>query len=370
MRRLILIVSAGCIALVLVSITTLAAGARTSGDGLSASGGAPTGISQGTVTGASQSRLDAVRRDLAEEERLPDYSQVVDNTTAGRFAAAGWKTGGTDDLAHGGSYAASTAGAKDARFKLKVPTSSDYAVYAWWPVKEGNAAKARFGVRTSSGTKWTTVDQTTEGGTWIPIGTYDMAAGDYYAVSISSGAGSGRAVADSVALVRGAMSPPPEDLAPADGGAVSAGVRLKSDDVTYSASRRKGRVTGRQLIRQGRKHLRTPYRLSPPAPCVAYQVEDCSCFTSKVLRRFGKAIPDHPNTQWRYGHLVRGRSHLKLGDLLFWKENGRRGSITHVGMYAGNGYTLHASSYYGKVVKSEMKWINGYYGAKRVRPRL
>ena len=56
--------------------------------------------------------------------------------------------------------------------------------------------------------------------------------------------------------------------------------------------------------------------------------------------------------------------------MLFWKENGRRGPITHVGMYAGNGYTLHASSYYGRVVKSEMKWINGYYGAKRVRPRL
>jgi hypothetical protein len=39
-------------------------------------------------------------------------------------------------------------------------------------------------------------------------------------------------------------------------------------------------------------------------------------------------------------------------------------------MYAGNGYILHASSYYGKVVKSKMKYINGYYGAKRVRPRL
>src|SRR5215210_8579478 len=110
MRRLILIVSAGCIALGLVSFTTLGAGAQTSG-GSSLSGGT-TGVSQGTLTGATQAELDAVQQELAREDRLPDYSQVVDNTSAGRFAASGWQTGGTDDLAHGGSFAASTDGAK------------------------------------------------------------------------------------------------------------------------------------------------------------------------------------------------------------------------------------------------------------------
>ena len=369
MRRLILIASAGCIALGLVSFTTLAAGAQTTGDASPSSGGT-TGVSQGTVTGASQAELDAVQQELAREDRLPDYSQVVDNTTASRLTAAGWKSGGTDDLAHGGSYAASTAGAKGARFKLKVPTAGTFSVYAWWPVKEGNSASARFGVVTSSGTKWTTVDQTTDGGTWIPIGTYDMKAGDYYAVNISAGNGPGRAVADAVALARGMTGVPPEDLAPADGGRVSAGVRLKSDDVTYRTSNRSDRVNGRKLIRQGEKHLETPYVLSPPGPCMARVKEDCSCFTSLVLRHFGKSLTDSPVTQWDYGHEVRGRKYLRLGDLLFWKEHGPGGDITHVGMYAGNGYTLHASSYYGKVVKSEMKWINGYYGAKRVRPRL
>lgn len=366
MRRLTVIVSAGFFALGVVSVTTFAAGAQTAGDWTSAPEGGSAGISQGTVTGASASQLEAARQKIAEEDRLPDYSQVVDNTTAGRFAAPGWKTGGTDDLAHGGTYAASTAGAKDARFKLKVPTSSTYSVYAWWPVKAGNSASARFGVSTASGTEWSTVDQTVEGGTWIPIGTYDMKAGDRYAVSVSSG-GSGAAVADAVALVRGATSPPPEDLAPADGGAVSAGVRLKSDDVTYSASRRKGRVSGRQLIRRGRQHMGTPYRLSPPAPCIAFRVEDCSCFTRNTFRKW-KMMRDNPVTQWRYGHLVRSKSRLRLGDLVFFKENGPRGPITHVGMYSGNGNILHASNYWGKVVNSKMKYLRGYYGAKRVRP--
>jgi cell wall-associated NlpC family hydrolase len=346
----------------LVFMATISAGAQTTGDGSSEEGAAR--VSQGTVTGASQSELEAVRQDVAEEERLLDYSQVVDDTSGRRFDAPGWKKGATDDLAHGGSYAVSAAGAGDARFKLKVPTSNDYALYAWWPSRKANSAAARFGVSTSSGTKWTTVDQTRDGGYWVQIGTYDMKAGDYYAVSVSPRDGSGVAVV----LVRGVASPPPNDLAPADGGPVSAGVSLNTGDVTYSASRLKGRVKGRRLIRRGRGHFGTPYRLSPPAPCRAYVKEDCSCFTKIVLRHF-KSLPDSPVLQFQYGHKVRSRSELRRGDLVFFKERGYGQPITHVGVYSGNGYILHASSYFGKVVNSKMKYIRGYYGARRIRPR-
>ncbi len=44
-------------------------------------------------------------------------------------------------------------------------------------------------------------------------------------------------------------------------------------------------------------------------------------------------------------------------------------AITHVAMYSGNGYVLHASSYYGKVAESKMKYIRGYFGAKRIQLR-
>jgi cell wall-associated NlpC family hydrolase len=224
-------------------------------------------------------------------------------------------------------------------------------------------------VRTSSGTKWTTVDQSKDGGYWVQIGTYDMEAGDYYAVRISDGHGSGRAVADAVALVRGVASPPPKDLAPADGGPVSAGVHLDSGDATYSASNLSGRVKARRLIQRGRRHIGTPYRLSPPAPCLAYVEEDCSCFTRLVFRRF-KWLPDSPVVQFQYGHNVTSRSNLRRGDLVFFKEHGYSHPITHVGIYSGNGYILHASSYFGRVVNSKMKYIHNYYGARRIRPRL
>ena len=356
-----------------VFIATISAGAQTSGDGSSDPEGGFTGVSQGTLTGASQSELEAVQRDLAQEERLPNYSQVVDNTTTGRFIASGWKRGATDDLALGGSYAYSnsdTSKAKSLRIKLRVPSKNDYSLYAWYPESAENSTAARFGVRTSSGTSWTTIDETRDGGYWIKVGDYHMNAGDYNAVTITPGASSRRVVADAVALVRGTTATPPNVLAPRDGGAVSKGVVLPSDDVTYSASSLDGRVSGRRLIRFGKRHLRTPYRLSPPAPCWAYEKEDCSCFTKLVFRRFGKRMPDSPIKQWQYGHRVRSKSNLKRGDLLFWKEGGYDGPITHVGLYAGNGYTLHASSYFGKVVISKMRYLNGYYGAKRVRPRL
>ena len=371
MRKSQIVFSAAGLAVFLVFIATLSVGAHAKSEEAYATEEGATQVSQGTVTGASQSELDAVQRELAQEERLPDYPQVVDDTSDGRFDADGWRMGATDDLAHGGSYASSGAedpGAGPARFKLKVPTSNDYALYAWWPSKEGNSTAARFGVSTSSGTKWSTVDQTKAGGYWVKIGDYDMKAGDYYAVRVSPGAGSGRVVADAVALVRGVTSPPPDDLAPADGGQVSAGVTLNTGDVTYRASSRDGRVTGRQLIGWGRKHMGTPYYLSPPGPCLSREEEDCSCFTHLVMRHFGKWLPDSPVLQFQYGHKVTSRSGLRPGDFVFFKESGPGDPITHVGLYSGNGYILHASSYYGEVVESKMKDVSGYYGARRIRP--
>ena len=369
MREIRIVLAGAALAGCLVFVAMMSAGAQTTGDGSTVSGAGSLQVSQGTVTGASPSELDAVHQDVAEEEQLPDYSRVVDNTSGRRFDAAGWTEGLTDGLAHGGSYATSAAGAGDARFKLKVPTPNDYAVYAWWPSTTTNSTAARFGVRTSSGTKWTTVDQSRDAGYWVQIGTYHMEAGDYYAVRISDGNGSGRAVADAVAFVRGVASPPPKDLAPADGGPLSPGVHLDSGDATYSASNLSGRVKARRLIQRGRRHIGTPYRLSPPAPCLAYVKEDCSCFTRLVFRRF-KRIPDSPVRQFQYGHKVRSRSNLKRGDLVFFKEHGYTHPITHVGIYSGNGHILHASSYFGKVINSKMKYIRNYYGARRIRPRL
>lgn len=118
-------------------------------------------------------------------------------------------------------------------------------------------------------------------------------------------------------------------------------------------------------IRRAKRHLGTRYRLSPPAPCDPFEVEDCSCHTKHVFKKWRK-MPDSPIKQWKKGKRVYKKANLRPGDLVFFKENGRKNPITHVGIYSGRGNLIHASSYFGKVVESKMKYINGYHGAKRV----
>ena len=86
-----IVLASAFMAVCLVLVATITAGAQTTGDestDLERSASRP---SQGTVTGATRAQLDAVRRDLAEEERLPNYTGVVDDTSGWRFDAPGWR---------------------------------------------------------------------------------------------------------------------------------------------------------------------------------------------------------------------------------------------------------------------------------------
>ena len=124
---------------------------------VASAGAEPEAVSQGSI--ATHTQVDV------SEGPSPGYSQVVDNATEGRFEAPGWEArSGGEHFA--GDYAyAGPSGAAPARFKVDVPESGRYTVYARWPAAKGNAAAARFGVSTASGTEWTEVDQRKDGGT-------------------------------------------------------------------------------------------------------------------------------------------------------------------------------------------------------------
>jgi cell wall-associated NlpC family hydrolase len=308
-------------------------------------------VSQGSVPGAH------APAEVIEAMEPPElYTQVVDNASPGRFRAPGWQNESSNPDGYGKDYTVTEPSerTRSAQFKVKIPADDYYTVYAWWPAEAGNNAATRFGVGTASGVKWTEVDQRRDGGFWVRIGAYQMEAGDRV-VQAAPGSGSkGYAVADAVQVVRGAQVAPPDASyeEPAGG----------EGELTMAASRREGR----QIVRVARRHIGTPYRLSPPNPCRAYRSEDCSCLTKLVFRKFGRRLPDNPVKQWKYGRRI-AKSNLRPGDLVFFKENGRRNPITHNGIYSGRGYLVHASSYFGKVVESKMKYIRGYYGAKRLR---
>jgi hypothetical protein len=294
-------------------------------------------VSEGSISGAR-----APAEELSVMEPPEPYSQVVDNASPGSFWEMGWKVGAGGDAQYYGedySYVEPSQAGYPALFKVDLPATDHYTVYARWPAAKGNNAATRFGVSTTSGIKWIKVDQRRDGGMWVRLGAYEMEAGNYFAVQVSGYRATGWVVADSVMVVRGTQVTPPGT----DAGA---------------------QAQGEVVVQRARNHIGTPYVHSPPGTCDAHSAEDCSCLTSLVYGKWLE-MADNPVDQWNYGKEVE-RSELRPGDLVFFKEAGSANPITHVGIYSGRGNMIHASSYWGRVVERPMDHVSGYYGAKRL----
>lgn len=71
------------------------------------------------------------------------------------------------------------------------------------------------------------------------------------------------------------------------------------------------------------------------------------------------------------GTRVFNKANLRSGDLVFHdlNQNGRIDDHyrDHVSIWAGNGNIIHASTYFGKVVISEEKYLKGFKGGKTFR---
>ena len=79
---------------------------------------------------------------------------------------------------------------------------------------------------------------------------------------------------------------------------------------------------------------------------------DCSGFTMQVYARYGVGLPHHAASQPAYGKRI-SASEAKPGDLFFY---GSGSSISHVGIYIGNGQIVHASN-----ARTGIKISNAYY---------
>ena len=139
------------------------------------------------------------------EAQTKPYSHTVDNVTKGRFMAAdGWRTSARGSQHYGKNFRLARSVKKSSvfKFKVKIPTTRYYSVFARWPASQRHNSATPIGVRTTSGTKWKRVNQQRNGGKWVKIGTYRMERGDRYNVLVSRrGKGSGRVVADAVRVV-------------------------------------------------------------------------------------------------------------------------------------------------------------------------
>ena len=301
------------------------------------------------------------------KDEFPAYSQVVDNSEKKRSRASKWATESGKPRSYGEDYlvAKSSGKTKSASYRMKIPANDVYSVFAWWPKELDKKASARFGVETKSGTKWSTVDESRDGGYWVPIGEYEMKKGERRSIQIKPGSKEGFAVADAVAVVRGVQAFPPDPPEDKIGGGKS--TVEGGGEVTYrGAATARRPIPPRQIMRRARNHIGTRYGNSR---CKAFVQEDCSCFTKLVYRKWRK-LPDSPKWQWNYGRRI-ARSNIRRGDLVFFdtSRDGKLGHWDHVGVYAGNGYLIHANNYYRymKVHRQKMRYLPGYWGAKRLK---
>ena len=134
-----------------------------------------------------------------------------------------------------------------------------------------------------------------------------------------------------------------------------------SGEVYTAAS---GSATRGDVVRRAKRFLGTRYRY---ATCTRSRMS-CTCLTKRTWAAFGHKLPMTEHGQWKKGRRV-AKSNLRRGDIVFFKEAGPSKPITHVGIFSGKGNIVHASNYFNKVVESKMRYIKGYFGAKRLRPR-
>lgn len=75
-----------------------------------------------------------------------------------------------------------------------------------------------------------------------------------------------------------------------------------------------------------------------------YGADDCSGFTQMLVRQRGIVMPRDADLQAAWTGVVPvKRSHLRAGDLLFFRESPQK--ITHTGMFIGHGRFIHDTTH-------------------------
>jgi len=119
-----------------------------------------------------------------------------------------------------------------------------------------------------------------------------------------------------------------------------------------------------EIVELAMQYLGSPYRWGGTTPAGF----DCSGFMVYLFRHFDISLNRVSRDMAHNGvHVL--RSELMPGDLVFFAATPGGTRITHVGMYIGNGYLIHSSTYTTGVIISSMSssWNNPrFVTARRV----
>ena len=140
-------------------------------------------------------------------------------------------------------------------------------------------------------------------------------------------------------------------------------IKAPSDTETTSDSESKasrGAISkGNEVVNYAYKFLGKPYVYGANGP----NAFDCSGLTQYVYNKFGVDISRTTYTQVEEGTKVK-KNDLRAGDLVFFNTEG---SISHVGIYIGDGEFIHAPRTGKPVMVSSLS--DGYYSTRYATAR-
>jgi cell wall-associated NlpC family hydrolase len=138
--------------------------------------------------------------------------------------------------------------------------------------------------------------------------------------------------------------------------------KAKAASQSYTPSSGGGSAKGVAAVQNAAKFLGGKYVWGGTNP---YTGIDCSGLTQYVLKQQGINIPRVSQDQYKAGTAV-AKNNLQPGDLVFFITDGS--TVSHVGIYEGNGNFVHAASTKRGIVRNNLGdsyYAQHYVGARR-----
>ncbi len=121
------------------------------------------------------------------------------------------------------------------------------------------------------------------------------------------------------------------------------------------------------IVETAKLYLGGKYTSGGSSPSTGF---DCSGFVQFIYKTHGISIPRSASAQYNSGTKI-NKSEMQVGDLVFFSENAGGKSVSHVGIYIGNGQFIHAANAKRGIVinsldgKDNYGYDNKFIGAAR-----